>query len=251
MNIIDYTHLIPNQTKIVTKKIGITFHITTDNNKYQALNWFKNPNAKASAHFIIEKDGEIGMCVDPRHIAWHNGVVRNPTANIIKDRRGNPNKYMIGFEVVARKGEELTEEQITSIIFLTKKMCKENDIVPNCYNLIGHNEVNSIDKVFCPVSVYEVSYIIDRIKKEEQYNNNQIRLIEDLMLQLQEASDENIKLNKINKGFKAENEKLHKALKDANEEIERLSRMIRKDREKYDELKEMYQENLEELQKLR
>jgi N-acetylmuramoyl-L-alanine amidase len=40
----------------------------------QAVNWFKNPTSKASAHYIIDHDGSIIQMVDESDIAWHAGT---------------------------------------------------------------------------------------------------------------------------------------------------------------------------------
>jgi N-acetylmuramoyl-L-alanine amidase len=44
---------------------------------YQAcLNWFANPRARASAHYVIALDGRVAQCVSELRIAWHAGVSR-------------------------------------------------------------------------------------------------------------------------------------------------------------------------------
>ena len=173
MNIIDVRNTIPkkNYSASVTKKIGIVYHITADDNKGQCLRWFQNPKARVSAHYIVEPDGDIHYCVDVKHKAYHAGIVKSPTAKIIKDRMwANPNSYMIGIEVVS-KGKDLTQEQYNSIYELTEKLTEENDIPLNRHHLIGHNEINIRDKYFCPIKSYHPNDIIRFIQLKREYEN--------------------------------------------------------------------------------
>ena len=61
--------------------------------------WFKNPEAKASSHYCISKEGEIRHMVDEgkNDMAWHGGYVDVPPAPdwILP----NPNNYLIGIEL--------------------------------------------------------------------------------------------------------------------------------------------------------
>lgn len=61
--------------------------------------WFKNPDAKASAHYCISKDGEIRHMVDEAKgdMAWHGGYVDVPPCPdwVLP----NPNYYLIGIEL--------------------------------------------------------------------------------------------------------------------------------------------------------
>jgi len=57
------------------------------------VNWFKNPEADASAHLIIDHDGSIVQMVKLNEKAWHAG------ASSWDDKNGL-NKYSIGIELV-------------------------------------------------------------------------------------------------------------------------------------------------------
>ena len=173
MNIIDVRHSIPhsNYSRKVTKKIGIAYHITDDNKKYQCLRWFQNPIAKVSAHYIVEPDGVTHYCVDTSFKAYHAGVVKNPTAQIIKDRIGiNPNEFLVGIEVVSN-GNDLTPEQYVELYDLTEHITEKHKIILNRYHLIGHNEINSRDKYFCPIKAYHPNDIIRTIQLRRQHED--------------------------------------------------------------------------------
>lgn len=62
-----------------------------------SISWFKNPDAKASAHYCISKTGEITQCVEEKDMAWHAGIIDQgkPPSWVLP----NPNFYTIGIEL--------------------------------------------------------------------------------------------------------------------------------------------------------
>ncbi len=60
-----------------------------------SIAWFKNPDAKASAHYCISKDGEITQTVLDKDMAWHAGYYDEPVPDWVLP---NPNYYCIGIE---------------------------------------------------------------------------------------------------------------------------------------------------------
>lgn len=172
MNIIDVRDKIPstNYSKETITPQGITYHITADKNKFQCLNWFKNPKSRVSAHYIIEPDGDIHLCVSPNQKAYHNGIVKKPTAQIIKDNAGiNPNSFMIGIEVVAN-GNDLHDAQFEALKELTLELCSMYNIPLGRYYLIMHREINMIDKRFDCIISYHVSQLIREIIRDKRIN---------------------------------------------------------------------------------
>ena len=167
MNIINLINTIPK----VNYKIGrdgysikaIVCHITGDSNAQQALHFFQNPAAVVSSHYIIEKDGTIEMCVDPNNKAYHCGIVNSPTAKIYFDlNQTNPNIYTIGIECVS-SGEKLTDIQYKNLKELIIKLCNDFKIPTNRYNIIGHYELDSIDRKFDPISSYSVDILVNDV----------------------------------------------------------------------------------------
>jgi hypothetical protein len=37
------------------------------------INWFKNPSANVSAHYVVARNGTIAQCVKHKDIGWHSG----------------------------------------------------------------------------------------------------------------------------------------------------------------------------------
>ena len=52
----------------------IIIHFTAGGSAESSVNWFKNTNAKASAHIVIGRDGKIFQLVDFNKKAWHAGA---------------------------------------------------------------------------------------------------------------------------------------------------------------------------------
>ncbi len=206
MKIIDVTHTIPTQnySNRKTEKEGICLHITTDFAYNQALNWFRNKRAKASAHYIVERNGDIFYCVNDANNAYHAGKKYRPTASIVKNNSNrNPNSYLMGIEVVAVKNGHLTQVQFKALKELVEHLCIKHGIPLDRHHIIGHNEINTKDKIFCPVSVYNPNEVIRSIKADreikrlrverkelaERYKNSeydQDRIIKKVRRQLQE-----------------------------------------------------------------
>jgi hypothetical protein len=50
----------------------IVVHVT-EGTFASTVAWFRNPRARASAHFVVGRDGEITQMVPTRDVAWHSG----------------------------------------------------------------------------------------------------------------------------------------------------------------------------------
>lgn len=73
--------------------IYLIIHYTAGTSLSGAVSWFQSPEAKASAHLIIDRDGAVVQMVAFNRRAWHAG----------KSRWGNlegMNGYSIGVELV-------------------------------------------------------------------------------------------------------------------------------------------------------
>lgn len=178
MKLFDVTNSIPVTNYSLSSQYapeGICYHITGDFNRGQSLAWFRNPASKVSAHYIIEKNGDVFMCVHPEHKAYHCGKVQQAKAKIYFDKGElNPNNYLIGIECVS-SGEPLTSEQWESLTTLTLDLCNTYKIPLDRYHLIGHNELDSVEREFDPVMSYKVDDVISsvailRMKGDKQMN---------------------------------------------------------------------------------
>lgn len=82
----------PNQGGII-RPTHIVMHDTAGPSLASAQNWFTQAEARASAHFIIGRDGDIIQMVDMNKKAWHAG------ASVWKSRQ-NVSGFSVGIELV-------------------------------------------------------------------------------------------------------------------------------------------------------
>ena len=114
----------PNYTKKSRLRNNIKFviiHYTGMQSEIESIKRLKNPSAKVSCHYLVNRNGEIIQRVKDRKIAWHAGKSR--WKNFI-----NLNNYSIGIELV-NKGHEYgyqnySSKQIKSLINLCKNLKK-------------------------------------------------------------------------------------------------------------------------------
>lgn len=137
---------------------AIVWHIT-EGTEASALSWLTNPNSSASANYVIGRDGTIYELVPPDQSAWANGRVQNPnTSNPLITRwlaEGvNLNQRTISIEHAGyssqNKGGSLTDKQIASTCLLTAWLCQQYHLTPDRTHILGHCEIDSIDRPYCP-----------------------------------------------------------------------------------------------------
>ena len=54
----------------------LVVHYTAGRSAQESINWFENPNARASAHLVIGRDGAVTQMVPFNRVAWHAGRSR-------------------------------------------------------------------------------------------------------------------------------------------------------------------------------
>lgn len=117
-----------------------------------SINWFKNPQAKASCHYVIKADGEITMCVEEQEAAWHSGIVtttKEKAPFVIKDNWGtNPNLITIGCELEDKRNRnwDYPSPQYLSAVNLVADICRRYNINPTPDYIIMHRQVDPINR---------------------------------------------------------------------------------------------------------
>jgi N-acetylmuramoyl-L-alanine amidase len=79
--------------EVLIKPSLLVMHFTAGNSLDSAVEWFGNPQAQASAHIVIGRDGQIVQCVKFNRRAWHAG------AGTWRGR-GDINSWSVGIEMV-------------------------------------------------------------------------------------------------------------------------------------------------------
>jgi N-acetyl-anhydromuramyl-L-alanine amidase AmpD len=118
-------------------------------------NWFSTPGSQASAHYGVGKDGSILQYVEESNKAWHAGRVNNPSFKLYKPGI-NPNLYTIGIENEGQDLANATVEQMRSLCELIKDVAKRNNIPLDRDHIIGHFQIDAINRPYCPSKDHSV-----------------------------------------------------------------------------------------------
>jgi len=99
------------------------------------INWFQNPAAAVSAHFVVRSsDGKIAQCVNGQDIAWHAGNWNYNTRSIGIEHEG-----------FIKDPGWFTEEMYRGSAKLVAFLAGRWGIPLNRSHIIGHNEVPGAD----------------------------------------------------------------------------------------------------------
>lgn len=134
MNIIEHPAHPTNygERKHGAKIIGIVYH-DTGGTAQSALNWFADPAAKVSSHYVIAKDGTIYRCVPDEKAAWHAGM---------SEWFGyeNLNDWTIGIEIEDKNDvDPYPEAQLLSLLELSEALSMQYRIPLNHH--VGHQHI--------------------------------------------------------------------------------------------------------------
>lgn len=95
-----------------------------------AINWFQDPSANVSAHYVVNRNGQVAQCVRHQNIAWHAGNWSYNTRSIGIEHGGygsNPSTW--------------SDAMYRSSARLTAYCCKRHGIPVDRRHIIGHRNV--------------------------------------------------------------------------------------------------------------
>lgn len=149
-----------------------------------AINWFRNPTSKVSAHFLVDKSGNIFNFVPIEKMAWANGSnatdetlpyhFSKSTSEIVRERKTNANFYTVSIEFENDDTGILTEPQYNAGLWLITHIRSE---LKNIYGLdfqadrehiIGHSEINPTQKADCPGKDFPFERFIKDLNSKEE-----------------------------------------------------------------------------------
>jgi len=152
---------------------------TSGNTTQSAINTAMNPANTVSYHDIIAganfdgrgivpayRDGDIIQLVDIRNSAHHAGTsaevrARSTLAAVRQRTNASPNWYSYGFAFgdMNLNGGRLTEAQIKSAVRIIQHRRAEIkriygvDIPLDRNHIVGHNQINTVTRAFCPGNI--------------------------------------------------------------------------------------------------
>ena len=138
----------------------IVVHFTASGSGTGVVSWFKNPQSRVSAHYVLDRDGKILQLVKDGDTAWHAGL----PGDMERNDTIRPNPQSIGIEIVnwgplekedgkyynwvgkehvgevveagGRYWETYTDAQYESLIELVAYLCQRYN-VPHRYPPLG------------------------------------------------------------------------------------------------------------------
>jgi len=112
------------------------------------LSWMQNPDAQASANYLVTRDGRILQLVKNEDTAWANGVVNKPSWSLYDGT--NPNRYTISIEHEGLDGDSLTGEQYQATLWLHRQLIDKYNLPVDNDHIIGHYRIDSVNRPHCP-----------------------------------------------------------------------------------------------------
>ncbi|HEY9899927.1 MAG TPA: N-acetylmuramoyl-L-alanine amidase [Pantanalinema sp.] len=113
---------------------AIVLHHTSGGTLESNANYFKNPSAEVSSHYIVGKDGRIVQSVADGKRAWHAGTSDFKGRNDVND-------FSLGIEIVnsGSGSDPFTDAQYRGLIDLVAWMCQTYNI--SLDRITGHKDI--------------------------------------------------------------------------------------------------------------
>ena len=159
------------------KIIAIVCHITAGSYP-GCLSWMRNPKAKASAHYLVNKAGEIFQLVRDGDTAWHSGFVNKPAWNLYDGT--NPNRYTLGIEFES-SGEALTEPQYKSGLWLIYMLTKKYGLPIDTLHILGHYRIDGVNRPNDPGVNFPWSQLFRDLKEGVEVPEWMKKIIDDAL----------------------------------------------------------------------
>lgn len=150
--------------------VAIVYHVTDDLVLDHVQSWFQHPASRASAHFVVDRDGTIYQFVRTTGAAWTNGDYQGWRSDIpwlveairrCQAGQRNLNDYTVTIEFMGKPGLAFTEPQVERAISLTRYLlARYPSIRPLRGHLLRHADINSVDRPYCPGPSFPLHQII-------------------------------------------------------------------------------------------
>lgn len=135
---------------------AIVLHHTGPGGLKATLSWFKKKESQVSAHYVVDRDGDVYQMVKEDKKAWHAGKSS-------LQGESNVNAFSVGIEMVSNgKRDGYTKKQYESVVFLCKMLKKKYDIVND--RIVGHAHVAPGRKI--DPEAFDWNRLFDAINKK-------------------------------------------------------------------------------------
>jgi len=202
------------------KPIGIVIHIS-EGTMPGTYAWFNNPDSKASSHYMVGKNGTIWQFVEEENTAWTNGPVNKPSWKLLKPGV-SPNLYTVTIEHEGKTGEAWTSKMYEADTYLVNNICKKWGIPKDRNHIIGHYEIDSVNKRRCPGTGFDFNKLLKLVNQAEE----DPAMIEELKRQIAQLEQRVSILNNNLKSQQQANSLLQEQMKALQQENQNLKERL-------------------------
>jgi N-acetylmuramoyl-L-alanine amidase len=114
------------------------------------IDWFQNPTASVSAHYVVGRRGSVAQCVPNEDIAWHAG-------------NWSFNKKSIGIEHEGYASQWWTDSMYHSSAKLSAYLCRHFNIPVGGHYIRGHRSVPGV-ATRCPGRLFDKDWYLRLVR---------------------------------------------------------------------------------------
>jgi N-acetylmuramoyl-L-alanine amidase len=114
------------------------------------IDWFQNPTASVSAHYVVGRRGSVAQCVPNEDIAWHAG-------------NWSFNKKSIGIEHEGYASQWWTDSMYHSSAKLSAYLCRRFNIPVGGHYIRGHRSVPGV-ATRCPGRLFDKDWYLRLVR---------------------------------------------------------------------------------------
>lgn len=139
--------------------VAIVVHRSERPDTASAIAWYTNPASRSSRHALIDAEGVIQAFVGPLDAAWANDDPKNLRAEppwlaaALERRReigASIDLVTLALEYLGPTGAPPTARQHESMVAVAASWATRFAIPIDAAHMIGHSEINSVDRGDCP-----------------------------------------------------------------------------------------------------
>lgn len=125
----------PGRARAIT---AIVLHYTATLSLASTVDWFRRPESKVSAHYVIDRDGAIVQMVRDTDTAWHAGrsAMRPDLPAGHPDSEPNVNNFSLGIELVGTADSGFEPAQLQALNGLLVQLVLKYRVRPD--RVVGH-----------------------------------------------------------------------------------------------------------------
>lgn len=131
----------PNHSPRSKPITAIVIHYTGALGIDGTISWFKRPESKVSAHYVIGRDGRVVQMVPDNRVAWHAGrsAMRPHLPNGDPRQEPNVNGFSLGIELVGTPDSGFEAKQLASLYTILEHLVTKYKVPPE--RVVGHADI--------------------------------------------------------------------------------------------------------------